>query len=172
MADADPFDQYVEALSGLATVDGRRRDALRKAVESAGAAGDQAKARTDAQQRMYDRAAKDAADADRVLEELREMLGTPRVEAVSPSAPADPPPTLAELRARIDEVARWAADKKPVAESLLRTKARLAAVPEPTAPPPPAPRPPAPAREVPTVAIVAAVIFVVVLIVVIALIAH
>ena len=76
------------------------------------------------QQRMYDAAGTAADDADRLLGELGATLGLPKRTTV-PTQRAGTPPPLVEIRSHIGEVARWAADSKPVAESLLRSKVRL-----------------------------------------------
>lgn len=170
MTETDPFGEYAEALSALATVEERERGALRKAVETAGAAGDQAKTRISDQQRMYDRAAREVAEVDQLLVELHEMLGVSRAGADPPSQPTGPPPALSELRSRIDAVARWAAESKPIAESLLRTRARLARSPEPAAPA--AEVPPAASKVSPFALVAAAILAVVIAIVVLALIAR
>lgn len=118
------YGESVEALTVLETVDGLQREALRKAVHEAGAAQQQARTAVAAQQRMYDRASREADEAERLLSELRVALGLAS-PAVTPRAGGTSLP-LAAIRGSISEVARWAADAKPVVDSLLRTSARFA----------------------------------------------
>ncbi|WP_250281899.1 hypothetical protein [Frankia sp. CiP1_Cm_nod2] len=171
MADNDLFAQYAEALNTLGSVDNRRRDALRRAVETATAAENKARTRRADQQRMYDRAAKDADDADRLLSDLRCVLGLPDA-VVSAGTPRSgtprpgTPPRLVEIRGQIREVAQWATEARPVAESLLRTQARLArAAPAPAKPAPPRVATPPASRGVPG-GVIAAVVALVILVVV------
>lgn len=135
MTDATAFAQYVEALTVLATVDDRRCAALRKAVEDAAATESQAKAAIADQQRMYVRAARDIDDAERALVELRSVGGFPS-EPVPAAEPAshESPPSLATIRGTVAEVAMWVAETRPVLESLLRSRDRLARA-QPQAPP-------------------------------------
>lgn len=106
------------------------------------------------QQRMYDRAGRDLAAAHHELEELRAMLGATPTVLVSPDRQTSTQLPLAEIRSQIREVQTWAVDNKPIAASLLRTRARMAqkTVEPMTAPsPPPAPEP---KRQVPSLVIV------------------
>lgn len=130
----ETYDRYIEALSALATVDARQSQALRKAVEASNAAEAQLAHQHAEQQRMYDKAAKDADEAAQSLEDLRALLGLPPWSQPAQTPHSGTPPTLVALRAQIREVAAWARESKPVAESLLRTKARITAQP-------PAPKP-------------------------------
>lgn len=130
MTNTPEFSQYVEALTVLATVNDRRRDALRKAVESAAAAESQAKSKIVDQQRMYARAARDIDAAERALAELRSVGGFPSgpVPTAERASLANAPP-LATIRGTVAEVATWATDIKPVLASLLRSRDRLAQTP-------------------------------------------
>jgi hypothetical protein len=167
----DRFTAYVEALNALSTVEPRQRDALRRAIESAAAAEDEAKAQLADQQRMYDRAGQDAQDAERLLADLRSMLGLTPAAAAGPTPEAGIPPQLVEIRGQIREVAQWATDTKPTVESLLRTRARLARAPTPvqSAPALAPVVPPAPPkkRSVGVIAAVAAIILIAVIVVVV-----
>lgn len=173
MSSPDRFDSYVEALNALSTVEHRHRDALRKAVESAAAAEDRAKAQRADQQRMYDRAGQDARDAERLLAELRSMLGLPPPTA-APTPQAGGSPQLMQIRGQIRDVAQWATATKPTVESLLRTRDRLAKAP-PAVQPAPTPSPIEPStppkkRSIGITVVIAALI--VIAIVVILFIAH
>ena len=134
------YAEYTEALSALSSVDSLQREALRKAVEDATAAEEQARTAMAAQQRMYDRAGKDADEANRLLDEVRTMLAAPR-STIAPGPRAGDTPPLAELRGVIAEVTRWAAETKPVVESLLRSRSRLTHAGVPTQPRSTAPAP-------------------------------
>lgn len=82
------------------------------------------------------------------------MLGATPTVLVSPDRQTSTQLPLAEIRSQIREVQTWAVDNKPIAASLLRTRARMAqtTVEPMTAPsPPPAPEP---KRQVPSLVIV------------------
>lgn len=149
MSSDELYRNYVEALSALSAVEARHREALRKAVEAAAAAESRAKTEMADQQRMYDRAGRDALEAERLLTELRLMLGHARGEQPAPTPSAGAPPQLVQIRSQISDVAQWATESTSTAESLLRTRARLAKVERPSAPAPARPidREPAPVRK-------------------------
>lgn len=174
MSSNDLFDSYVEALNALSSVESHRRDALRRAVETASATKDRAKTQMADQQRMYDRAGKDVQDAERLLAELRSMLGMTRPVVTAPNPHERTPPQLVEIRAHIGAVAQWATETRSVAESLLRTKARLANAPKPVVPARApaavvqAPRP----KKIPVGVIAIIVTLIIVVIVAVALITH
>lgn len=136
MADMDEFGRYVEALNALCMVEDRQRQALRRAVEASTATRQQARAQMADQQRMYDRAGKEVRRAESLLDELRNMLGQPRPPSTTATPQAGMPPPFVEVRASIHDVTSWAEQTKPVVESLLRTRARLANSPKPVVPPP------------------------------------
>ena len=94
MPDPDSFSSYAEALGALSTVENRQREALRKAVESSAATETQAKAQLADQQRIYDRAARDARHAEDLLADLRTMLGLPQAPRAAPRPAAGMPPPL------------------------------------------------------------------------------
>ena len=77
LTDSKLYENYIEAVTALSTIEHRQREALRKAVETATSAEGEAKTHVANQQRMYDRALRDALDAERLLAELRSMLGVP-----------------------------------------------------------------------------------------------
>jgi hypothetical protein len=136
LASEELFANYAEALAALSTVEARHREALRKAVEASAATENQAKSEMANQQRMYDRAGKDAIEAERHLAELRTMLGIRRDTLPGSSPSAGMPPPLAQIRAHIGEISQWATESVSTAESLLRTRERLRRAPRPTPPPP------------------------------------
>lgn len=174
MSSDDRFGGYVEALSALSTVEQRQREALRKAIESAAATEDEAKAQLADQQRMYDRAGQDAQDAERLLADLRSMMGLTPAATTAPTPQVGTPPHLVQIRGQIREVAQWATETKPTVESLLRTRDRLARAPVQAAPAPaPAPVvPAAPPKKRPVAVIAAAAALLLMLILVILLIAR
>jgi hypothetical protein len=133
----EDFDHFVEALAALATIDKRHRDALRRAVELSAESEELARVQVADQQRMYDQAERDALGAQRLLAELRSVLGLS--EAVDPTETplSGNPPQLVQIRAEIRDVAQWTEGSMITAESLIRTRERLRKAP-PTAPPAPA----------------------------------
>jgi hypothetical protein len=172
----DEFSQYVEALNALSSVHNRQRDALRKATEAAGAVQNRARAALADQQRMYDKAGRDAADAERALGELAKVLRVP-VPTPGPIPAAGTPRQLVELRSAVGAVAAWATESKTLAESLVRTRTRLEQAPKPiesrstpaAAPGPLSEAPPVRSAVLPVViaAVIAAVLIVVILVIVI-----
>ncbi len=134
MPNDEKFRTYVEALTELSDLDNKHRSALRCAVEASAAADDRAKARLADQQRMYDRAKRDALDAERALTGVRSMLNLPQGAAPTGTPVARAVRPLAQIRAEIAEVARWASESKLTAESLMRTRERLAKAPKPAEP--------------------------------------
>jgi hypothetical protein len=175
LSDSDLFSRYVEALSALSSVESLQRDALRKAVESANAVETQAKTQMADQQRMYDRTSRDAHDTERLLAELRSMLGTAATPPIALTPPTGTPPQLVQIRGQIRDVAQWATDTKPTVESLLRTRDRLAKTPQPVLPTP-APKPtpvvPAPPKKLAVGVIAAIAALVIIVVIVIVLTAH
>lgn len=168
LTDGEAFSQYREAMSALLAVDERKREALRNAVRTASAAEAEVKSSLAAQQRMYDRAAADADQAQRLLSEVANLLGIHDDFTGALAPQASRPPALIELRNRIHEVYKWADEAKPAAESLLRSRGRLsrriAAVE-----PPPVRRPGSAARRSPAVAAaIVGVLIVVVIVIVVA----
>ena len=168
MSSEDPFEQYVEALKAVTTVEDRQRTALRKAVESSAAAEAEAKAQMADQGRLYDNARRQATDAEGRLAELRTTLGITQEASKAADSPAGRAPTLIQVRSQIDEVNAWATDGLATAESLLRTRARIAAKPVPEPTPTPAP---VETKQTNTGLIVGAVLLIVLLVAVIAAIA-
>lgn len=172
MPDDTAFDVYAEALRALDSMDSRQRDAVRRSVEAVAEAKNAAKKRLADQQRMFDRAAADAGDAERLLLALHATLGvSPRSSAPTPTTQSGTAPTLVEVRAQIRDVAQWASDTKPIAESLLRTRARLekaskrSQAVQPAAPPTPVPA--APKRSIGVPLVIAALIVVTIVVILI-----
>jgi hypothetical protein len=176
LSESDLFGSYVEALNALGTVENRQRDALRKAVEGATAIKERAKAQMAEQQRMYDQAGKDANDAERLLADLRSMLGLAQAVTAAATPQAGTPPQLVQIRGEVLHVADWATETRSTAESLLRTRERLvkaAELVEPNPPPAPAQVAKAASPRRPRVEVIAAIaLLVAIVIVVVALIAH
>jgi len=168
---SDLFATYAEALGTLGSVEARQRDALRKAVESAATAEAKAKQQLSDQQRMYDRAGRDAQAAERRLAQLRSLLGVAASPLVAAAAHDGEPPSLAQIRGQVRDVEQWAEEARRTAESLLRTRERLAKAPKP-APPPAAPVPSSPpARSGPPVGSIAAVVVLVAIAILVVLVA-
>lgn len=173
MTETPEFLRYLEALTVLATVDDRQREALRKAVEGAAADEDRARARISEQQRMYDRASRDIEAAERAIQELRTICGLRPAQIPFDAADVgSAAPPLAEIRTAIAEVADWAAQSRPLLESLLRTRERLLTAQQRVAAVPSAPAHTPPPRSHPrrrgwawTVALVAIVVVVVVVVI-------
>lgn len=162
MSELDPYAPYADALRALSSAEDRRRAALRKAVEAAGDAAVKAETRMADQQRVYDRANRDATAAEGHLAEVSSILGPPPSPTTSPVRPSETTRSLDEIRGQIAEVSQWAVGTKPVVESLMRTRARR----EPSAPAP-ASRERQPPRGRLIAAIAAAAAFILVLIVVV-----
>lgn len=171
MRSEDLFSNYVEALVALHSLDRRQRDALRNAIERSAKAQEQVKTTVADQQRMYDRVARDADAAGLALDRLRAALGASAANGPASSPRPNLEPSLKDIRRQIHQVAEWAAENRPVAESLLRTKARLAEAARPRVAPSPTPVGPNPARRprmVPTALVVAVLVVIVLVAVVIA----
>lgn len=124
MPDQSLYSEYVEALSALSSVDNLQRGALRKAVEGASTEEQRARTAMATQQRMYDQAGREADHAEHLLDELRATLGVPKATTDANPEAGTPEPLL-EIRSRITDVARWVAEIRPVADSLLRSRNRL-----------------------------------------------
>lgn len=172
MSDDELYGNYLEALRALGTAPDRQREALRKAVADAAAVTDRSRTQLAGQQRNFDRAGKDVQEAERLLAELRSMLGLRPAAPPAPARSVGDPPQLAEVRGKIGDIARWAEEARPVAESLLRTKQRLANRPQPAQPAIPAAAGPAPPRPRPPVGALLVGVALVVIVIVVVLIAH
>ncbi|SEQ08345.1 hypothetical protein SAMN05421756_102434 [Microlunatus flavus] len=120
---------------------------------------------------MYGRSAQEAKDVERQLAELRTLLGLPPEPADDSVSEAQAPTSLVEIRGQIRDVAQWATDASSTAESLLRSRARLATAPPPAvfAPlPAPLPAPRAKSRLVIWLVAATAVLVVIVVLTVLA----
>lgn len=161
LTDTDGFGTYVEAVNALSVLENRQREALRKAVETSTATQAKAKEQMADQQRMYNRAGQEIRHAEGLLVEMRTMLGLPGTSSAKPTPQAGTPLQLVEVLSKVRDVVSWAEESKPVAESLLRTKARLASVPKPVGPSTPSVEA-SPERKLPVGLIVAALVLIVI----------
>lgn len=144
---ADGYSQYAEALAVLSSIDQRRRDALRKAVESAAAEENEVKSRIADQQRMYVRTGRDIDDVQKALAEISALFGGQPASSptLRPQETAEVLP-LATIRSTVAEITSWTAETRPLLDSLLRSRDRVAQAPRPpdpqlvASPAPPAPK--------------------------------
>ena len=134
MPNDEHFRIYIEALTELSDLDQKHRSALRSAVDASSAAERRAKERTADQQRMYDRAKRDAQEAEQALVAVKSSLNLAHSEAPTGAHGGSSVRALARIRAEISEVDRWARESKSTAESLIRTRERLSNAPEPAKP--------------------------------------
>lgn len=148
MTNGQDFTDYIEAVSAFATIEDRRREALRKAVEQSTAEREQASLQISNQQRMYQRAARDLGNTEDALIQLGSVGGFPLPSTSVPDSSADEGvPSLSVIRTTISEIDAWVEEAHPVLESLLRSRSRLARVPFTSPPPAPPPMVTAPVRR-------------------------
>jgi cobalamin biosynthesis Mg chelatase CobN len=122
----EAFGAYREAILALLQVEERETASIRQATASAAAVEARARGQLAEQQQVFSQAAREADEAQLLVDQVRSTLRLPVPTPLGATASRGGRSRLVEVRAEIRGVADWARDSNTRAESLMRSLNRLA----------------------------------------------